>query len=289
MKSAKRKLYRAKWREANRKKTRAQQRALRSKPEYKLKAREYAKNYHARPEVKARTFQKQRANQLQRCYGLTGDQYQQLVEAQHGVCAICKQSEKTKRGHLHVDHNHTTGATRGLLCSKCNTSIGLLSEKFSTIQQAAAYLMRHDPQRSWDTYFIEIARLVSTRSKDPSSQVGAVITIDKTIISTGYNGIPRGLNDKIKERYEAPLKEFWMCHAEENALLNASRNGIKCEGGSLYVTPFQPCTKCALMAAQCGIKEIVVDSRFDNTRLQEEFEISKQILNTCGVIVRPPE
>lgn len=76
-------------------------------------------------------------------YGLTIEKYKTLLKLQGGVCAICKGKEKTKRGYLHVDHNHETGKVRGLLCQNCNKGIGLFKEKESNLFWAIFYLRGH--------------------------------------------------------------------------------------------------------------------------------------------------
>jgi hypothetical protein len=93
--------------------------------------------------VKAREVSSHRL----RKYGLTADDYWAMVEAQAGVCAICGQVESTtRRGEvktLAVDHDHTTGAVRGLLCNRCNTGIGLLGDNPATLAAAIRYLNSH--------------------------------------------------------------------------------------------------------------------------------------------------
>lgn len=138
--------------------------------------------------------------------------------------------------------------------------------------------------KNWDEYFMDIAKLVSTRSKDRSTKVGALVVRDKTILSTGYNGFPRGVDDTIEERYERPLKYVWTVHAEENALLHAAREGISINGSTMYVT-LHPCSTCAKAIVQCGIKEVVVEDD-DNPRFAEDFKVAKTILEEAGVTIR---
>lgn len=82
-----------------------------------------------------------RDDYLWKKYGITTTQYAEILFLQGGVCAICKQPGKIL-GHLHVDHNHVTGTIRGLLCSPCNTGIGLLGDSVETLQAAVEYLTR---------------------------------------------------------------------------------------------------------------------------------------------------
>jgi dCMP deaminase len=242
--------------------------------------------YWKRPEYKEMD-RKWRLSQ----YGLSIEDYDSISERQGGVCAICKKLPEGigNEGVLVVDHDHKTGKVRGLLCQKCNRAIGVFKEDYNILRTASAYLLYHDPSRSWDKYFVEFARLAATRSKDPSNQVGAVIVNDHRVISTGYNGFPSGVNDNVPERWERPLKYTWVIHAEENAILNACRFGISCKGASLYVTPFFPCARCATSIIQSGVKEVVVDNQVINPRFEEEFRISKQIFESAKVLIRGPE
>ena len=75
-------------------------------------------------------------------YGITPTQYNAILRDQNGVCAICYKPETRKRGWLHVDHNHTTGEVRGLLCGNCNTGIGIFFEDSNVLQSAIKYILR---------------------------------------------------------------------------------------------------------------------------------------------------
>lgn len=109
----------------------------------------------------------------------------------------------------------------------------------------------------WNVRFMQMAQLISTWSKDQSTKVGCVIVSpEKAILSMGYNGFPRGVDDKPAYRQERPTKYEFVVHAEENAILNAGRNGTRLNGGILYVT-MPPCTRCAGSIIQAGIKEII--------------------------------
>lgn len=107
---------------------------------------------------------------------------------------------------------------------------------------------------------MELASHVSTWSKDRSTKCGCVIVgPDKEIRSTGYNGMPRGVDDNRDERHIRPTKYLWFEHAERNAIYNAARMGTPLEGCTLYVRWF-PCADCARAAIQAGIKRIVCDT-----------------------------
>lgn len=103
----------------------------------------------------------------------------------------------------------------------------------------------------WDSRFMGLARLVASWSKDPSTQVGAVIVDqDKRIVSTGFNGFPRCVNDSPVDREVKLLRTI---HAEENALLFARRDVT---GMSVYVTR-PPCARCAAKLVQAGVSRVV--------------------------------
>ncbi len=115
----------------------------------------------------------------------------------------------------------------------------------------------HMRQRaSWDEYFMNIAREVSTRSTCDRKFVGAVIVRDRSILATGYNGSIRGLPhcDEVGH-----LMEDGHCvrtvHAEANAIVQAARNGVRIEGASIYVTA-SPCWGCFRLVANAGIGRV---------------------------------
>jgi dCMP deaminase len=105
-------------------------------------------------------------------------------------------------------------------------------------------------------YFLNLAKAVSTGSKDQSTQVGAVIIgPNKEIRSTGFNGFPIGVNDLAGERHLRPTKYKFTEHAERNAIFLAARHGTPLDGCSLYCT-LPPCADCARAIIQAGIKKV---------------------------------
>ena len=140
----------------------------------------------------------------------------------------------------------------------------------------------------WDHYFMEIAMVVARRSNCSRRHVAAVIVKDRRIISTGYNGTPRGLKNCNEGgcprcASDAPsgshLGECLCCHGEENAIVSAAYHGVSVKGATLYTT-FSPCLLCAKMIINAGISEVVYRERYsiDTT--------SAAILNEAGVILR---
>lgn len=115
------------------------------------------------------------------------------------------------------------------------------------------------PEKDWHTYFLKMAELVASKSKDRSTKVGAVLVgPDNEIRSTGFNGFPRGIDDDVEDRHVRPSKYEWTEHAERNAILNAARCGIVTKGCTLYINfcPI-PCTACARAVIQAGIVRVV--------------------------------
>ncbi|MCH8274961.1 MAG: dCMP deaminase family protein [Armatimonadetes bacterium] len=121
---------------------------------------------------------------------------------------------------------------------------------------------------SWDIYFMEIAKTVSTRATCRRRSVGAVIVRDRRILTTGYNGAPRGVPHC--EEYGCDITERCQlaAHAEQNAIAQAALNGVSCEDATLYVT-CQPCTGCAKMLINAGIRRVVYEGDYPDDLARE--------------------
>ena len=133
----------------------------------------------------------------------------------------------------------------------------------------------------WHKRFLEIAEFISTWSKDPSTKVGAVIADkDNRIVSTGYNGFPRGVKDTIERYANRDIKYKIILHAEENAISYAKVDLTDC---TLYISGLPPCAHCASLIIQSGIKTVVVRKQEVPERWIESMELSKQILKEAGV------
>ena len=139
---------------------------------------------------------------------------------------------------------------------------------------------------NWDSRFLELARLVSTWSKDPSTQVGSVITRDKFVVSLGFNGHPKGVADSAERLEVREVKYRTIIHAEINAILTAKQD---LEGCTIYLWPFMPCSQCGAAIVQAGIKRVVAP-KSDNDRWAESFAFTKEIFREAGVeLVMIPE
>lgn len=137
---------------------------------------------------------------------------------------------------------------------------------------------------SWDTYFMEVARLVATRSTCLRRQVGAVLVRDERIIATGYNGAPQGLPHCeevgcLREQQQIPSgQRYELCrgvHAEQNAIINAALYGVTTKGAVLYCTD-QPCLLCARMIINAGVVKIVHEGNFEDDN-------ARQFLHQAGI------
>lgn len=135
-------------------------------------------------------------------------------------------------------------------------------------------------KEKWDIRFMQLAELISKWSKDPSTQVGAVIVDDqRRIVSHGYNGFPRGVED-TEFRYNAKhLKHEMVVHAEVNAILNAKSPVTGC---TLYST-FFPCPRCAAVMIQAGIKRVISIPNDSDDRYAQQKLIAQQMFTEAGV------
>lgn len=119
------------------------------------------------------------------------------------------------------------------------------------------------PIPSWDELFMRHAYLIASKSKDQSTQIGAILVRDGILISEGYNGICRNVKDEVPERLNRPEKYHWFEHGERNSIYNAARNGIKTMGSVMY-TQGCPCSDCGRAVIQAGIEEIVLHTPWEN-------------------------
>ncbi len=131
----------------------------------------------------------------------------------------------------------------------------------------------------WYKNFLELAKTVSTFSKDPSTQVGAVIVDDDNrVVSIGYNGFPKGIRDdhRLNDR---PLKYEMIVHAEANALLFAN---APVKGCTIYTWPFQPCSRCASLIIQAGIRRVVsVESK--DQKWSNNFQLAHDMITEAMI------
>ncbi len=133
----------------------------------------------------------------------------------------------------------------------------------------------------WNRRFLELASFISNWSKDPSTKVGAVIVdCNRRIISTGYNGFPIGVSDDQERLENRDFKYKAILHAEENAIMFAKKDLSRC---SLYVSSLPPCSHCASLIIQSGIKNVYTWEQEIPERWQDSINITKTMFKESGV------
>jgi dCMP deaminase len=146
----------------------------------------------------------------------------------------------------------------------------------------------HSSRPDWDEYFMDIAHVVSSRGNCCRRKVAAVIVRDRRIVSTGYNGTPRGIDNCFEGgcprcASDAPsgqeLAECICAHAEENAIVQAAYHGISVRRGTLYCT-LSPCLMCTKMIINAGITEVVYETEYFFT------EQSQNLFKKANVLCR---
>lgn len=165
---------------------------------------------------------------------------------------------------------------------------GPLKELHEKVKQVLVRIAQNAPRPSWDEYFMNIAKVTALRSNCMKRKVAALIVKDKRIISTGYNGTPRGVtncNEGGCPRCAAidtsgkDLGECLCSHGEENAIVQAAYHGVSVKGAVLYTT-FSPCLMCTKMIINAGISEVVFQSTYPLS------DISFKLLEQAGVTIR---
>lgn len=139
---------------------------------------------------------------------------------------------------------------------------------------------------NWDNRFRELVEHIGGWSKDSSTKVGCVIVgSSREIRSTGYNGLPRKVDDDQDYRHERPEKYFWYEHAERNAIYNAARVGTPLEGCTIYCSHF-PCADCARAIVQSGITRVVTSNGWkDKKRWEKHSKVGLAMFEEAGVEV----
>jgi len=165
---------------------------------------------------------------------------------------------------------------------------GSLDELHDAIAKLVMKVAKKKERPSWDDYFLGIARVVALRSNCVKRKVAAVIVKDKRIISTGYNGTPRGVpncNEGGCERCNSftrsgvGLTDCLCSHGEENAITQAAYHGVSIKGATIYTT-FSPCLLCTKMIINSGLQEVVFNVQYPLGN------IALKLLRQAGVLVR---
>ena len=136
----------------------------------------------------------------------------------------------------------------------------------------------------WDKRFLEMAKLVASWSKDPSTQVGAVAVRNRTVIAQGYNGLPRGMKDTHDRLTVRTLKIKRIVHAEMNAIYNAAENGVSLKDSTVYVVGLPVCHECAKGIIQAGVVRVVAEFKDAPLKWARSTEITEKMFKEAGII-----
>ena len=140
---------------------------------------------------------------------------------------------------------------------------------------------------NWTEYYMRHQYLASEKSKDPSTKIGALLVRGDNIVSIGYNGFPRGINDSNERLENREEKYFYVVHAEHNAILNAARNGIATKGAVLY-TSGMPCNECAKAIIQAGIETVYIHTQYPSLshgKWNKSVSKAQEMFSEAGVFV----
>lgn len=136
----------------------------------------------------------------------------------------------------------------------------------------------------WHRRYLGVAKVVSHWSKDPSTQVGAVAVGSKgQLLSQGYNGFPRGIEDDVNRLNDRETKYQYIVHAEMNCIYNATYNGVSLDGSTMYIYGLPICSECAKGIIQVGVKKVVMPNRLVPEKWRQSFELTKSMFAEAGV------
>ena len=128
-----------------------------------------------------------------------------------------------------------------------------------------------------------VLKEIALMSKDRNTKVGAIALDNKfNIVSTGYNGFPRGVNDDVEERHQRPDKYLWTSHAEENLVAQAAYMGKSLKDTTVLVSSLFACNVCARMLVQAGVKRIIAPAA-DEGNWKNSNEVAIEIFKEAGV------
>lgn len=137
----------------------------------------------------------------------------------------------------------------------------------------------------WDLHYLNLAKEVSTWSKDPSTKIGAVaVGKHGQILATGYNGFPRGIKDSFERLENRETKYSYMIHGEINCIYNATLTGVSLDNATLYVYGLPVCSECAKGVAQVGIKKVFAcHPPIISTKWEQSNLLTKSIFEEIGI------
>jgi dCMP deaminase len=187
---------------------------------------------------------------------------------------------------IYCGERHYTGNPTG----PCRNSLGGV-HRWNEITSLGGQAQEAPKERkdqtalNWDQHYISLLEPWARKSKDPSTKVGCILTIEDRVLSMGFNGFPRRVGDDPRrhpERYEGNARYDWTIHAEPNAICNAAKHGIALNGATAYIS-LPPCGPCAGLLVQAGIWRVVYDQKFtDEWRARRQ---SKYIDNTLALTI----
>ena len=178
-----------------------------------------------------------------------------------------------------------------VICTNCGSTDWDADKRATTCPECALKKFQEDLKKpkpskkpSWHETYLELCDVMATRSDDLRTKLGCVIVgPDKEIITTGYNGLPRGIA-ATQDRLVAPAKYLYTEHAERNAILNATRFGAILKGCTLYCQR-PPCADCARAIIQAGIKEIVIREQLLTPKWKDSTEAALEMLKEAKVSI----
>jgi len=172
-----------------------------------------------------------------------------------------------------------------MLCATYGLSTTELRDIISTPDELKG-IIKSRPD--WDTYFISMCYFVSTRSSCHDRKLGAIVVRDKAIVSSGFNGAPRGVEDCVSKgdyclrestretKSDKNYNNCYAAHAEANSIVNAAYLGASTKGATLYTIAY-PCVDCTRLIINSGIKKIIYTERLRNA------DFSEKLLQEAGV------
>jgi dCMP deaminase len=144
----------------------------------------------------------------------------------------------------------------------------------------------HVLKQKWHYRYLSLAKEVSTWSKDPSSQIGAVaVGVKGQVLAQGYNGFPRGIEHSEERLNTRELKYKFVVHAEMNLIYNATYNGVSLDGSTVYVHGLPCCSECAKGLIQVGVDQVIMPKMPEDTPQiwQDSFELTAELFKEAKV------
>jgi len=137
----------------------------------------------------------------------------------------------------------------------------------------------------WSQRYLNLAKEISTWSKDPSKKIGAVAVGSKgQVLSQGFNGFPRGIRDHDNRLNVREEKYKFVVHGEMNCIYNACNNGTSLDGATLYVYGLPVCSECAKGVIQVGINKVIMQYADSVPQWEESYKTTKLMFKEAGIV-----